>query len=1144
MGVHYFPGWGRGPTDYWQYGTMPAHPERLPLLGNFTSDQRTVDKEIAAASKYGVSFFDLLYYDRPRSSSSGHPELYQGYQRFLAGSWPGGGRGLRWMITYSNDVQAPLSDGEWQSCVADWVQAFKHPNYLKIGGRPVFKVLTPHYLLNRQCSVAAPTCSAIVGARDWPTAVPSADCPPSQKALPSSSQSACVACGGCWDVPSVGFRCATKRMSNASCVTARLGGLEAASAAAGLPKPLIGGSNFWPHIPVPAPTGTEYGWAYDFTGTYNMAVPPPLSAQCAGTATPKLNCTGREFPYAVSTSWMDAARSNHSKDAVQYLPNAIASYDPRPWHPNDLGCTFPTRAQWEAELRTVRAQALKEPGFGFPGGPENSTVKALTIYAWNEYGEGGIVSPTRGEGWMKLEAIKSVFGGERVWKSDDESALPPSSASGPPPRVEFEPPVYVGTTGFEDNRAHAGNFKSAANGVLFGDSGGNMAKLGPARDSIFTSYNLGRSWDGSNAALFPLDGRQVFDWGGKMQCIATGMCSSQPLTDLLTPGGIHNVTVIEVAADGKLQKRQVTHLQMPIRLVGFPDAWKYDPKRFGGSMVVHTLASGTVLMTFTVGFADSGSWAGGLRSSLLAARSTDGGRSFHSTAVIANASLFPGKHGNNSAMHGTLTGASEHDVVELPGPDHRLMVVWRMGAGDGCGKEQFNASACLAIGGYMPYFKAYSKNEGASWTVPEPISNVDPPGCARPWLITMGDTVLLSGGRQRFANTTDVSLWASNNDGMDWTRYSLSGWHNMLVQKETYGGLPAKFSEHVNSTRTPRETSSYTSLLRLPGGDGGAIVMYDHIFYADPEKPPANPVTGRNFNNASIFAMRLRLKIDDHVHSTGTTVKGDAPVYLLPASIGAIEAAYDTGLRELKTDDLRGCRITDFGAVPGNRSSDARRNAAAIQAALGICERVTVPAGAYKIAPVTLPSNRVLFLEADSTLVGSDQWRDYGVTRFLPPMGRAQQLRPLISATNASNITIAGENGTIDGNGWFAWPANNWSNAECGLHSHCAPDVFFGSPAQKLRPAHVLTFVRANDVTLSNVTIKNPGFWGVQHFFCNRSTSRHLTILAPRWTREIAGFMPWSVLNYTVEDSYVHVGDDAVCSQIRSAVCRNVLFLI
>ena len=50
----------------------------------------------------------------------------------------------------------------------------------------------------------------------------------------------------------------------------------------------------------------------------------------------------------------------------------------------------------------------------------------------------------------------------------------------------------------------------------------------------------------------------------------------------------------------------------------------------------------------------------------------------------------------------------------------------------------------------------------------------------------------------------------------------------------------------------------------------------------------------------------------------------------------------------------------------------------------------------------------------------------------------------------------------------------------------------------------------------------------MQHFFCNDTAMSHVTILAPRWTRQIAGFMPFSVQRYTVEDSYVAVGDDAV----------------
>ena len=131
------------------------------------------------------------------------------------------------------------------------------------------------------------------------------------------------------------------------------------------------------------------------------------------------------------------------------------------------------------------------------------------------------------------------------------------------------------------------------------------------------------------------------------------------MTDLLTAGGIRNVTVVEAAAGGKLRKHQ-TMLTKPIRLLGLPP-WKYA--KFGGSMVVHTHSDGSALMTFCVGFVGSGSWAGGERASLLSAVSTDGGFDFHYTAVIANATWFPGKDGDNSDLNGTLTGATEHDVV-------------------------------------------------------------------------------------------------------------------------------------------------------------------------------------------------------------------------------------------------------------------------------------------------------------------------------------------------------------------------------------------------------------------------------------------------------------------------------------------------
>jgi hypothetical protein len=49
------------------------------------------------------------------------------------------------------------------------------------------------------------------------------------------------------------------------------------------------------------------------------------------------------------------------------------------------------------------------PGLGIPL-PDGSCQKAFTIYCWNEFGEGGMVAPTRGDGYMKLECIREVFG--------------------------------------------------------------------------------------------------------------------------------------------------------------------------------------------------------------------------------------------------------------------------------------------------------------------------------------------------------------------------------------------------------------------------------------------------------------------------------------------------------------------------------------------------------------------------------------------------------------------------------------------------------------------------------------------------------------------------------------------------------------
>ena len=65
---------------------------------------------------------------------------------------------------------------------------------------------------------------------------------------------------------------------------------------------------------------------------------------------------------------------------------------------------------------------------------------------------------------------------------------------------------------------------------------------------------------------------------------------------------------------------------------------------------------------------------------------------------------------------------------------------------------------------------------GKSWTKPTLIAGA---GCVRPKLLTLsGGAVLLSGGRECYANRTDVSLWSATGESVaanSWRRFSLSG---------------------------------------------------------------------------------------------------------------------------------------------------------------------------------------------------------------------------------------------------------------------------------------------------------------------------------------------------------------------------------
>ena len=98
---------------------------------------------------------------------------------------------------------------------------------------------------------------------------------------------------------------------------------------------------------------------------------------------------------------------------MPYCPNVIAGFDPRPWEEAGPSFTAPTRAEWTAALTQARdlVAAPANRIFGLPDASAPIGIRpAITIYAWNELGEGGILMPTAGDGFMKLDVLKEVFG--------------------------------------------------------------------------------------------------------------------------------------------------------------------------------------------------------------------------------------------------------------------------------------------------------------------------------------------------------------------------------------------------------------------------------------------------------------------------------------------------------------------------------------------------------------------------------------------------------------------------------------------------------------------------------------------------------------------------------------------------------------
>ncbi|MGB6199532.1 MAG: glycoside hydrolase family 28 protein [Candidatus Acidiferrales bacterium] len=225
------------------------------------------------------------------------------------------------------------------------------------------------------------------------------------------------------------------------------------------------------------------------------------------------------------------------------------------------------------------------------------------------------------------------------------------------------------------------------------------------------------------------------------------------------------------------------------------------------------------------------------------------------------------------------------------------------------------------------------------------------------------------------------------------------------------------------------------------------------------------------------------------------------------------------------------CDAKAYGAKADGTTKDTK----ALQAAIDACEKrgggiVRLSSGTFLTAPIVLKSHITLEVDPGATLLGSQDKTDYPDMQEL----RENALQPLISATNAEDITIRG-GGTIDGNGKPWWDAvyalrtrGGGPGAPPAAGAPADAATFQRSVAVAARRPRLLVLDHCKHVLIDGVTIQNSPSWQVVPYYSDDVTIRNGKILAPARSPNTDGIDPFSSTNVTISHMTIDVGDDNV----------------
>lgn len=132
IGAYYFDGWS-GTTFHITEDLKTKYPDREPVWGWVTSNQKVVDEQIAMAADAGLSFFSFCWYHRNGKTIEELPEnraiaFYKSSKNV---------RKLEYCLLVANHGGFDVGPENWEKLTKIWLEEFRHPQYLKVDKKPL-----------------------------------------------------------------------------------------------------------------------------------------------------------------------------------------------------------------------------------------------------------------------------------------------------------------------------------------------------------------------------------------------------------------------------------------------------------------------------------------------------------------------------------------------------------------------------------------------------------------------------------------------------------------------------------------------------------------------------------------------------------------------------------------------------------------------------------------------------------------------------------------------------------------------------------------------------------------------------------------------------------------------------------------------